>query len=134
MINTNRRDVIFLAKQGGENCYHVETSVFNKTSDKMAGSGTVPIRIFNDVVSNVHVISPVYAPYVKLSVRFCISVRQNFHISFKVSSAVTMKNDVCWDVTLCDSFENRRFGGTYRLLHHSDGNLRAGNNVSNQST
>jgi hypothetical protein len=25
---------------------------------------------------------------------------------------VTMKNGVFWDVTLCGSFKNRRFGGT----------------------
>jgi hypothetical protein len=28
---------------------------------------------------------------------------------------VTMKNDVFWDVALCRSCVNRRFGGTYRL-------------------
>jgi hypothetical protein len=29
-----------------------------------------------------------------------------------------MKNGVFWDVTPCDSCKNRRFGGTWRLLHH----------------
>jgi hypothetical protein len=29
-----------------------------------------------------------------------------------------MKNAVFWDVTSCGSCKNRRFGGTYRLLHH----------------
>jgi hypothetical protein len=29
---------------------------------------------------------------------------------------MTMKNDVFWDVRLCSSHKNRRFGGTY-LLH-----------------
>jgi hypothetical protein len=28
---------------------------------------------------------------------------------------VTMKNTVFWDVALCRSCVNRRFGGTYRL-------------------
>jgi hypothetical protein len=28
-----------------------------------------------------------------------------------------MKNGVFWDVTPCGSFKNRRFGGTWRLLH-----------------
>jgi hypothetical protein len=31
---------------------------------------------------------------------------------FDVFTAVTMKNCVFWDVTLCDSCKNRRFGGT----------------------
>jgi hypothetical protein len=30
-------------------------------------------------------------------------------------TAVTVKNAVFWDVMPCGSFENRRFGGTYRL-------------------
>jgi hypothetical protein len=35
---------------------------------------------------------------------------------FEVSTAVTMKNAVFWDVAPCRSCEmNRRFGGTYRL-------------------
>jgi hypothetical protein len=36
-------------------------------------------------------------------------------IRFKVFTAVTMKNAVFWDVALCRSCVNRRFGGTYRL-------------------
>jgi hypothetical protein len=28
-----------------------------------------------------------------------------------------MKEGVFWDVTTCDSCKNRRFGGTWRLLH-----------------
>jgi hypothetical protein len=31
---------------------------------------------------------------------------------FEVLTAVTMKNDVFWDVTPCSSCKNRRFGGT----------------------
>jgi hypothetical protein len=34
-----------------------------------------------------------------------------------------MKNGVFWDVTLCGSCKNRRFGGTYRLLHQGDKNV-----------
>jgi hypothetical protein len=30
---------------------------------------------------------------------------------------VNIKNAVFWDVTLCGSCKNRRFGGTYRLHH-----------------
>jgi hypothetical protein len=36
---------------------------------------------------------------------------------FEVFTAVTMKNGVFWVVTLCGSCKNRRFGGTWRLLH-----------------
>jgi hypothetical protein len=42
-----------------------------------------------------------------------------------VTSANTfryMKNGVFWDVTPCGSCRNRRFGGTYRLLHQGDKN------------
>jgi hypothetical protein len=31
-----------------------------------------------------------------------------------------MKNGVIWDVTPCSSCKNRRFGGTWRLLHQGD--------------
>jgi hypothetical protein len=34
-----------------------------------------------------------------------------------------MKNDGFWDVTPCGSCKNRRFGGTWRLLHQGDKNL-----------
>jgi hypothetical protein len=41
-----------------------------------------------------------------LVVMFVISVR------FEVSTVVTMKSGVFWDVMLCCSCKNRRFGGT----------------------
>jgi hypothetical protein len=41
---------------------------------------------------------------------------------FEVFTAVTTKNGVLWDVTPCDSCKNRRFGGTWRLLHQGDKN------------
>jgi hypothetical protein len=37
-------------------------------------------------------------------------------IRLDVFTTVTVKNAVCWDVGLCDSCKNRRFGGTYRLF------------------
>jgi hypothetical protein len=40
-----------------------------------------------------------------------------------------MKNAVFLDVTPCDSSWDRRFGGTYCLLHHSGKNQRASNDV-----
>jgi hypothetical protein len=33
------------------------------------------------------------------------------YVRFEIFTAVTMKNDVFWDVTLCGSCKNRRFGG-----------------------
>jgi hypothetical protein len=44
------------------------------------------------------------------------------HVRFEVSTAVTMKNGVFWDVTPCGSCKTRRFGGTWRLLHQGDKN------------
>jgi hypothetical protein len=34
------------------------------------------------------------------------------HVRFEVFTAVTMKNGVLWEVTLCGFCKNRRFGGT----------------------
>jgi hypothetical protein len=44
------------------------------------------------------------------------------YVRFDVFSAVTMKNGVFWNITLCGSCKNRRFGGTSRLLHQGDKN------------
>jgi hypothetical protein len=46
---------------------------------------------------------------------------------FEIFTAVTMKNDVFCDVTPCDSYKNRRVGGTQRLLHQGDENRRTRN-------
>jgi hypothetical protein len=43
-------------------------------------------------------------------------------VKFEVFKAVTMKNGVLWDVTPCGSCKNRRFRGTWRLLHQGDKN------------
>jgi hypothetical protein len=45
-----------------------------------------------------------YASYAKLQE----------HVRFEVSTAVTKKNCVFWDVTPYGSCKNRRFGRTYR--------------------
>jgi hypothetical protein len=34
------------------------------------------------------------------------------YVRFEVFTAVTMKNDVFWNVKSCGSCKNRRFGGT----------------------
>jgi hypothetical protein len=44
------------------------------------------------------------------------------YVRFEVFTAVTMKNDVFWDVTPCVSCKNRRFGITWRLFHQGDKN------------
>jgi hypothetical protein len=44
------------------------------------------------------------------------------YVRFEVFTAVTMKNGVFWDVMPCGSCKNRRFGGTWRLLHQGDKN------------
>jgi hypothetical protein len=46
----------------------------------------------------------------------------HFSVRFEVFTAVTMNNGIFWDVTLCGSSKNRRFGGTWRLLHQGDKN------------
>jgi hypothetical protein len=48
---------------------------------------------------------------------------------FEVSSAVTMKNAVFWDVTTC-GFRSRLFGGMYCLYHQAEKNRRARSIVS----
>jgi hypothetical protein len=44
-----------------------------------------------------------------------IEIKKNCFVKFEVFTAVTMKNVVFWDVALCSSCVNRRFGATYRL-------------------
>jgi hypothetical protein len=38
----------------------------------------------------------------------------------ELGTTLAMKNGVFWVVTPCDSCKNRRFGGTWRLLHQGD--------------
>jgi hypothetical protein len=47
-------------------------------------------------------------------IRVSKSKTENY-VRFEVFTAVTVKNDVFWDVAPCRSCVNRRFGGTYRL-------------------
>jgi hypothetical protein len=47
----------------------------------------------------------------------------------KIYSPKIMENGVFWDVTLCGSCKNRRFGGTQRLHHQGDKNRWTRNNV-----
>jgi hypothetical protein len=44
------------------------------------------------------------------------------YVRFEVFTAVTMKNGVFGVVTPCGSCNNRRFGGTWRLLNQGDKN------------
>jgi hypothetical protein len=45
-----------------------------------------------------------------------------FNVRFVVSTAVTMKNAVFWDVTPCGSCKNRHFGGRYCLHRQGEKN------------
>jgi hypothetical protein len=45
-------------------------------------------------------------------IRMC---KQKRIVGFEGFTAVTTKNAVFWDVALCKSCVNRRFGGTYHL-------------------
>jgi hypothetical protein len=47
-----------------------------------------------------------------------------------IQSRSKLKNGVFWDVRPCGSCKNRRFGGTWRLLHQSDKNRLTRNNTS----
>jgi hypothetical protein len=58
----------------------------------------------------------VHRPELKTRKRF------GYYVRFEVFTAVTMKNGVFWDITPCGSCKNRRFGGTWRLLHQGDKN------------
>jgi hypothetical protein len=53
---------------------------------------------------------------------FSKAVKENKIVRFEVFTAVTRKNGVFWVVTSCGSCKNRRFGGTWRLLHEDDKN------------
>jgi hypothetical protein len=68
----------------------------------------------------------------KCEVRTCsfvYSTSRDF-VRLEVSTAVTMQNGVYWDVAPCGSCKNRRFGGTWRLLHEGDKNRWTRNKVS----
>jgi hypothetical protein len=53
-----------------------------------------------------------------------------FYVRLEVFTAVTMKNGVVWDVTLCSSCKNWSFGGNEHLLHQGDKNRWTRNNAS----
>jgi hypothetical protein len=48
---------------------------------------------------------------------------------FEVSTVVTMKNAVYWDIPHCGYCKNQRFGGMHRLHLQGEKNWRARNNV-----
>jgi hypothetical protein len=55
-------------------------------------------------------------------INLCFAAKEKYHVRFEVFTAVTMKIGVFWDVMPCGSCKNRRFGGTWRLLHQGDNN------------
>jgi hypothetical protein len=56
--------------------------------------------------------------------------KEENYVRFEVFKAMAINNAVFWDVSLCGSCKNRRFGGTYRLHHQGDRNRRARYDVS----
>jgi hypothetical protein len=59
-----------------------------------------------------------------------ISDYARFEVLLEVETELTLKNAVFWDVMLCGSCKNRRFGGTYRLHRQGDKNRLVINNDS----
>jgi hypothetical protein len=56
-------------------------------------------------------------------VKIVVPLMKYMHcIRFEVFTAVTMKNGVFWVATPCGSCKNRRFRGTWHLLHEGDKN------------
>jgi hypothetical protein len=80
--------------------------------------------------------SGTFARYASVSSAICHPVKHSAFINLPIIDAVwfgsisiinkikhvTMKNGVFWDITPCGSWNNRRFGGTYHLLHQVDKN------------
>jgi hypothetical protein len=58
------------------------------------------------------------------------SLTGEFYVRFEVFTAVTMKNTIFCDVTLCGSCKNRRLGGKNSPDHQGDKNRRAKNNIN----
>jgi hypothetical protein len=52
------------------------------------------------------------------------------YVRFEVLAAMTMKNALFWDVTQCESCNNRRLGKTYLLYNQAYKNRWKRNNVS----
>jgi hypothetical protein len=72
---------------------------------------------FSHTLQNLY--SNVYVNTAILGIQF-MSILQRDLIKFKQTR--TLKNCVFWVVTPCGSCKNRRFGGTWRLLHQGDKN------------
>jgi hypothetical protein len=53
---------------------------------------------------------------------YAVFFLQCFCFNFTAGLIFIMKNGVFWEVTPCGSCKNRRFGGTWRLLHQGDKN------------
>jgi hypothetical protein len=56
-----------------------------------------------------------------------------YFVRFDILTAVTMKNVVSWNGSLCSSCKNRRFGGTYRLHLQGENTEQTKNIVINYS-
>jgi hypothetical protein len=59
-----------------------------------------------------YIITNFWTPLFLSSLPFHLYLCKEIVVRFEVFTAVTMKNGVFWDVTLCGSCKNRRFRGT----------------------
>jgi hypothetical protein len=74
----------------------------------------VRVEVFTAVTMK-NVVSWNMKPQFVLHRRHCVSATE-------LSRLMLEKNGVFWVVTPCGSCKNRRFGGTWRLLHQGDKN------------
>jgi hypothetical protein len=73
----------------------------------------------------IHLAEEALTPKVDAISRNPQTVQDNLlHVNLRyyMQYGYTMKNGVFWVVTACGSCKNRRFGGTWRLLHQGDKN------------
>jgi hypothetical protein len=65
----------------------------------------------------VHDLHPIATPIVRLN---CRPMKPHTGLPVRLCrNSKYLKNGVFWVVTPCGSCKNRRFGGTWRLLHHT---------------
>jgi hypothetical protein len=57
-----------------------------------------------------------------INIDYSPSINRLDFVRFEVFTAMTMKNDVFWDVRPCSSCKNLRFGGILRFHHRGDKN------------
>jgi hypothetical protein len=82
------------------------------------GSNIILYKILREM-QVIHVFT-IYIYSLRVCIQYTVDVKLErgslqMYVRFEFFTAVPMKNAVFWDVALCRSCVNRRFGGTYRL-------------------